>query len=253
MNETLLIGIDCAVQASKVGLAVGHTSDEGVRSLRLTKCNARNPPSTVALAALAETEAALLCLDAPLGWPQGLAPALDAHSAGQPIVGTANELFRRETDRFVYQELRKTPLDVGADRIARTAVAALELLGDLRDASARELPLSWTAADPTSQGAIEVYPAATLIAREIDAGGYKTSAGAAQRRAQILEQLGPVLQFASDTDRALAVKYVDCFDACLCALAGLDFLRGDCHAPPDRTVAEKEGWIWFPRKERVAP
>jgi hypothetical protein len=44
----------------------------------------------------------------------------------------ANAMFRRTTDLFIQQKLKKTPLDVGADRIARTAYAALAILGTLR-------------------------------------------------------------------------------------------------------------------------
>src|SRR5437016_7332440 len=41
-------------------------------------------------------------------------------------------MFRRVTDDVIYERLGKRPLDVGADRIARTAHAALRFLEELR-------------------------------------------------------------------------------------------------------------------------
>jgi hypothetical protein len=60
-------------------------------------------------------------IDAPLGWPKPLAETLIDHRAGLPIETPANAMFRRTTDLFIQRKLKKTPLDVGADRIARTA------------------------------------------------------------------------------------------------------------------------------------
>jgi hypothetical protein len=42
-----------------------------------------------------------------------------------PIETPANAMFRRTRDVFIPQKLKKTPLDVGANRIARSAYAAL--------------------------------------------------------------------------------------------------------------------------------
>jgi len=44
----------------------------------------------------------------------------------------SNAMFRRTTDLFIQTTLKKTPLDVGADRIARTAYATVAVLGNLR-------------------------------------------------------------------------------------------------------------------------
>ena len=77
----------------------------------------------------------LLAMDAPLGWPQDFGTVLANHSAGMPLQEKPNQFFRRETDRFVQRTLGKVPLDVGADRIARTALSALQLLGKLSEKS----------------------------------------------------------------------------------------------------------------------
>src|SRR5204862_1418897 len=74
---------------------------------------------------------AVLAIDAPLGWPVALARTLFTHRAGERLSSPANDMFRCTTDSFIQRELSKTPLDVGADRIARTAHAALRFLEDL--------------------------------------------------------------------------------------------------------------------------
>lgn len=56
---------------------------------------------------------------------------LPTHEAGKPIRVPKDQFFRRGTDRFIHQTLGQRPLDVGADRIGRTAHAALTLIQDL--------------------------------------------------------------------------------------------------------------------------
>jgi hypothetical protein len=69
---------------------------------------------------------------------------LDTHRAGAAIAISPDAMFRRATDLFIQRELKKTPLDVGADRIARTAYSVLRLLTDLRTKLAAPIPLAWT-------------------------------------------------------------------------------------------------------------
>jgi hypothetical protein len=51
---------------------------------------------------------ALIAIDAPLGWPKQLAETLINHRAGMPIETAANAMFRRTTDVFIQQKLKKT-------------------------------------------------------------------------------------------------------------------------------------------------
>jgi hypothetical protein len=125
---------------------------------------------------------ALIAIDAPLGWPKQLAETLINHRAGMPIETPANAMFRRTADVFIQQKLKKTPLDVGADRIARTAYAALAILGTLRVELGMPIPLAWAQADVSRVAAIEVYPAATLVAHRIWSIGYKKPAQTEKRR-----------------------------------------------------------------------
>jgi hypothetical protein len=102
--------------------------------------------------------------------------------------------------------------------------------------------LAWSAG--ASSGAIEVFPAATLISRGIPVGGYKgdSSAGRKARR-RILDRLRSELNSA--ISRELLVENDHLLDAALCVIAAADFARGEALAPPDRATAEREGWIWF--------
>lgn len=53
--------------------------------------------------------AALLALDAQLGWPQPIGPALIGHAAREQIAATTNPLFRRTTNDSAADQLGKRP------------------------------------------------------------------------------------------------------------------------------------------------
>ena len=188
-------------------------------------------------------------MDAPLGWPVPMADALSGHRAGQPLSGEANHFFRRTTDRFVHANLNKTPLDVGADRIARTAKAALSLLQHVREDSQQSIPLVWK--PRRESGAIEVYPAATLLSRGVRCTGYKGNEPKHRTaRKEILERL----QAEVDISATLFAKISendDLLDAVVCVLAGADFVREvaldprNLPHPKDLEEVKREGWIWF--------
>ena len=184
-------------------------------------------------------ERALLCIDAPLGWPAAMGAELAQHEAGGEIGTEANQLFRRETDRVIKARLGKTPLDVGADRIARTAHAALAILARIR----RQVPIqmAWRPEEAAAVRCIEVYPAATLIARGIATKGYKT-AEASGLRYDILRQLP--LSVSGDGVLERCGRSDDVLDAAVCVVAGQDFLNGNAEGPADDGLARKKGWIW---------
>src|SRR5688572_20352600 len=129
-----IIGLDCATVDAKVGLALGVLGEGGLEIQHATLCTRERAAATVVAGWLrdAQDDAVLIAIDAPLGWPKPLAETLINHSAGMQIETPANAIFRRTTDLFIQRTLKKTPLDVGADRIARTAYAALAILGNLR-------------------------------------------------------------------------------------------------------------------------
>jgi hypothetical protein len=169
----------------------------------------------------------------------------------------------------VRRYLGKQPLDVGADRIARTAVAALDLLDAVRRLSGRGFGVATRGVPPgfpsargvseaaggdAASAAVEVYPAGRLIAKggSAYARGYRSSDEASRaRRGQLLDDLAGELVFHTETGPA--IRDVDILDAILCVAAAVDFLSGICTPPEAIGVpheeADREGWIWLPLQD----
>ncbi|OPY18448.1 MAG: hypothetical protein A4E74_00581 [Syntrophus sp. PtaB.Bin075] len=227
-----LLGIDCATNPKKTGLALGELLGDVVRILRCTTGTRDETPAIIAANWLNDYDEALIALDAPLGWPQKMGGVLSDHRAGLPIQVEANQLFRRATDMEIKERLNKQPLEVGANLIARTAVAALEMLDQIRCITKRPIPLAWAPEETEHWRAIEVYPAATRIAHGApDVGGS-------------LEGLTNLLDCSAVLPALMQSK--DVADAAVCALAAADFIRGHATAPSNLKTALVEGWIWAP-------
>lgn len=242
-ESVLVIGVDCATDPRKVGLAAGIWDGQTCEIREMDAAGwERSPASWIAEQALRLRQCAcLLALDAPLGWPAGFGASLAGHSAGQEIEAEPADFFRRETDRFIARTVGRRPLDVGAERIARTALAALRLVAQVSRRLGTEIPLVWGPEIPCGLGAVEVYPAALLQTLGLPASRYKES-GQADAREEILEGLKPHLGLPGDTSRAL--EDADVLDALVCVMAGVDFLAGRAMPPGDLEMAKKEGWIW---------
>jgi predicted nuclease with RNAse H fold len=250
--RTRIIGVDYSTDDCKVGVALAASDDDGLRLQDVTIGGRGRSPRSIVQEWLTDSEdAVLIAIDAPLGWPRPLSTSLESHSAGSAIDTPADDMFRRATDMFIKDKI-KTPLDVGADKIARTAHAALRLLGELRDALGVAIPLAWNPADVTDHAVIEVYPASTLIAHGIPPSGHKPSRFSlpsykkkekVQQRREIVEALRKRMTIP-ERDAENLWSNDDMLDAAVCALAAQDFITGRAAAPPDRCRAEREGWIW---------
>ena len=225
-----LIGIDCATQPNKVGLALGELDGGRVRIKVCRTASPKERPEEIVAGWLQESGGALLALDAPLGWPLALQQALAGHQAGEAMAASAHALFRRQTDDNIHTRFGKRPLEVGANFISRTAVAALELLQKLRTSSGMAIPLAWSPMDVNPIAAIEVYPAATRLAH-----GSPGKGGS-------IEGLEPLLDLSA-LDGVLPAS-ADAIDALVCVLAAADFIRGRARPPLDLETARQEGWIW---------
>lgn len=239
-----IVGLDAASDRRRFGWAVAERDGRGARLVGqglLGKPGARWPAALHE--AVLDPAGVLLAIDAPLGWPRRMGATIAAHRAGAPIAVAKNDLFRRVTDDVVRTILRKQPLEVGADLIARAAMEALAVLDELRALSAKPLPLAWSPA-AARDAVIEVYPGATLAAHGVARSKYKdpTAPGA---RGPMMEAFAPRLAGL----KARIGEPSDIFDACLCIVCALDFLEGRCIAPDagQREAGETEGWIWFSR------
>jgi predicted RNase H-like nuclease len=239
----IVVGVDCATQEERTGLAYGVVDDQGLLALkRVTLGTAGESAAATVASWIGSATQYVVALSAPLGWPLPLGEALVHHRAGDPLEIEPEQLFRRETDRFMQAEIGKQPPDVGADRVARTARAALQLLRRIRAASQLALPLAWEPG--AASGVIEVHPAATLRSRNISATGYKVETPAGRKaRSAILERLRPELLTTVSSE--LLTENDDLLDAVVCTVAAADFARGDALPPLDRARAQREGWIWF--------
>lgn len=249
---TRVLGVDCATDPRNVGVAAADVTARGARVVAIAH-GLDEPALDAWLASHARGPRVLVALDAPLGWPAPLGEALAGHEAGAVLRGTRDALFQRDTDRVVHRLTRRRPLDVGADRIARCAHAALALLDRLRAATGAAIPLAWTPGSPDGAACVEVYPAGTLARRGWPASGYKGADGRAARAA-ILARLAGAITLTPQV-RATARVSDHALDALLCVLAGADFVRGDVIAPTpaELRVARREGWIWLgPRDENPA-
>ena len=238
-----IVGVDCATQEERTGLARAVLNDDGVLRLeRVTLGTAGESAAASVSQWIADSERFVLALSAPLGWPRTLGAALTSHTAGEPLAESREQLFRRHTDRMVHQALGQQPPEVGADRVARTALAALQLLASVRSLAPRPIPLAWSQGQES--GAIEVFPAATLIGHGVSGAGYKLNTQPGRKaRAALLTRLHKQLDVQSM--REVMIDDANLFDAAVCALAGADFARGLCVPPPDPERARKEGFIWF--------
>jgi hypothetical protein len=237
---TILIGVDCATVPERTGVAIGE-----LRGDRLSLTAVHAPERTldvdgIIATALASEGPAVLALDAPLGWPSALGDHLADHHAGKPIQATPAALFSRATDHAIRARLGKQPLEVGADRIARTAVAALALLDRLRGRTGRVLRVATAAAPDAEAIVIEVYPAALVAASGSRPRGQ--AAMTAAKTALIRDAFGPAVAAHATTMSTSP----DALDAALCVLAAADWVRGRALPPPPalRGAAEREGWIW---------
>lgn len=263
-SVTRVIGVDCATETKKVGVAVATVSGE---TFRVEELFPGEPPTseTVAHFVAPRVECArkagtpvLLALDAPLGWPQAMHRELAVHSAGRPLAAARQRMFSRYTDRFVYRRTGKKPLDIGANLIAKTAHWALELLEQVREATGEEIPMAWTQGPVRDVVAIEVYPALALRAlaknpeeKKRLGAGYKKSGKEGDRARQ---QIWDRLKFVPVTlprDQAPGTDHE--IDAVLCVQIANEFLRGRCEKPPEacpEDMVRREGWIWFSHESK---
>ncbi len=237
----LIVGLDAASQLENFGFALGRCEEGKVNVLAAGLLTGGvSVLHGFIKAHVVKSEPILVAIDAPLGWPVALGDMLKTHAAGKYIARKKDELFRRCTDEVIRGITRKAPMEVGADRIARAAHSALEVLHQLRAGLERELPVLWTVRGDLD-GVIEVYPGAMLKAMGISPNKYKEP-----HQVEAREQIAKALHAIAPRLGKYVSQKADIFDACLCLVAAADFLAGRCRAPTavELPFAEREGWIW---------
>ena len=254
-----IVGIDCAAAAERTGFAVAHF-EGGLLTVKECwvgkKGDAAGAQVERLVPVLQEARSTLLALDSPLGWPAALGPHLAVHQAGRPIRAEADALFRRLTDKVVRERIGKNPLEVAADRIARTARAALLVIGALEERLQVRIDLAWSPVIGEGVKAIEAYPAGTLRSYLL-ARGHGRADGTSTDRAKGLGGSGAGFSDKKGLLRFLARRGAlrmnvrsdladHRLDAVMCAVAARDFLLGESITPSELQMeaARKEGWIW---------
>ena len=238
-----ILGIDAAVDPRNTGFAVAGQRDASWCIQTLETGKRGMPLADAIMERLAPENPILLAIDAPLGWPAPLARGLSNHTAGALLPLDPSTGFARQTDRFVREKTGLKPLDVGADRIARTAAAALKLIEALRTRTGQRLPLFSSPAEAETGGLIEVYPAATLKQHGLPHRGYKKPHATRERMA-ITDGISSKVDLGSC--RQTCIDSDNCLDAVLCVLTAIDFMNGNC-CEPFSNLLPHEGWIWFPQ------
>lgn len=255
MSATLLIGVDYSTQADKVGLACGRLKGEALE-IEFAKCPGTHAAVKEQIIAWIEKEkkkkngAILLAIDAPLGWPKPLSESLCSHKAGDALSEpTTDRMFMRKTDWWVREVIGKTPLKVGADKIALQAHHALSFLDKLRSEHG-PIPLAWNPENVQGVSVIEVYPGATLKAFGFPYKGYKDEKKEAhvEARACIIRRLDNKMELCENVKNKMQ-ENSDILDAVVCVRAAADFVDENIplispEKSKDRELAEKEGWIW---------
>jgi hypothetical protein len=246
-GSVTIIGVDCATQSNKVGLALGSMSKGLLTIDKAMKLGKSGSIANVVSSWIREnsTTKTLIAMDSPLGWPIKLGEELIAHTAGSSLSTEAHQMFRRRTDFFIKEQANKQSLDVGADRIARTAHAALRLIDEIKEQVGMSIPLAWNSELRHPISVIEVYPAVTLKSCQLlPAMSYKKESNGA--REQIVDGLSEFMTLPAG-DKQSIIDDDDILDAVACVLAGSHFINNESVGPAtseDRALAEKEGWIW---------
>jgi predicted nuclease with RNAse H fold len=233
-NPITVVGVDCATKPSKVGMALGSFDGQHLTLVDAKVGSSSVKPVDVVATWIKGKAQSLICLDAPLGWPVRLREALHDHQAGATLNHSANDLFQRLTDKEICERLKKRPLEVGADRIARTSKSALDFLGELSISVGRSIELAWDQNPWQGVRAIEVYPAATRL-----------SWGLKHASSDVLAQH---CCFGGIDVNLLNNGHIN--DAVVCAIAGKEFLLHEAVRPSEeqKEIAMREGWIWAGRK-----
>jgi len=241
-----IVGVDCATVPSKVGLALAVYEKASLTIQQARVADSGVPVAEQIYSWLRGKSTVLLALDSPLGWPHALGDTLRSHCAGQSIKTNAAALFRRHTDEVVRTKLAKAPLEVGADRIARTAVSTLALLENIGRLAGKSIALAWAPWFGRGIRAIEVYPTGTLRSYErSDFAPTKDTVTSRKKRLLTHMEGSGRVRFGHVVRSRLQNDHI--LDAAVCAVAAMDFLEGLAIQPAGklgRELSRKEGRIW---------
>ena len=241
------VGVDLASQDKQTAIAeIAWTDSEA--ELAAVRLGASNDDIVGAA-----TDAAVLGIDCPVGWPRPFTDLLIAARAGKVPPDTAVDaagkqaLAFRRTDLAVHEATGRWPLSVSADRIAYPAMRCAGLLARL---AATGRPLRRSGIDSL---VAEAYPAAALRIWGLPIASYKaTGSTNSDSRANLVDALINRTGWLTWGDwRSLCLQSHDALDAVVCAIIAGAVQLGRTIGPTgdELGLAEEEGWIHLPDRE----
>jgi len=253
---TTSIGIDWATKPKGRG-AVILRSDDG----NIAVTDIRDPlvvTDSEAVRLATEEPAAVVAVDIPFGWPAEFASFVNAWSVvgqDQPVPESLDFRFRA-TDKAVKDKKRcgKTPMPVSADKFALGARLWAEIAREQGWAGRVDVDGSKAGSDPAP--IIEVYPGASLRCFGLKSEGYKGDKDKAKSlRVALVDKLVGMFKvsFVGSFKPASLARTDNELDAFVAALTGLAYLgklpNWKVEMPStegEKSLAPKEGWIFFP-------
>jgi predicted nuclease with RNAse H fold len=184
------------------------------------------------------SEADVIGIDAPFGWPEDFVSAVADWTAESWSKEGRNRFQFRTTDRAVRDQVKRWPLSVSTDRIALPAMRAMALL--------RRHGVT----DRSGDGQFfEVYPAGSLFCWNLRCRGYKRiDAECTGFRREILGELRAKLSWLDVSETY--VDSSDTLDALIASLTVRAAAQGLTSKPTtgQAVLARREGWIHLPKE-----
>lgn len=240
-----VLGIDIASQDAATAACVVEATNGVVRVAEIS------PVNTNASLKAAASSCAWVGIDAPFGWPVPFVTAVHGWMTRRQWPDTDDEKAEpwrdrktlRVTDAVVKQLLGHRPLSVSSDKIAYAAMRTVHLLGCMgAEPDGRG---GWITADRTR--VVEVYPAGTLRALDLDVSGYKRRANRAVRTGLAVRvgERWPEVELPADLGPLVESDHP--FDAWIAALTAWRAACAKTVLPqPGLDVVCAEGWIHLP-------
>lgn len=222
------LGIDLSSQPERTAACLiewGH--DRAVARAPVQPCDDEQLSALI-------TNATVVGIDAPFGWPADFVAAVADWPHEEWSVSLRDRMRFRRTDRMIRERLGMDPLSVSTDRIALPAMRAMSLL---RRFGVR---------DRSGDGRFfEVYPAAALVAWGLNRRGYKV-AESVKARQSLLLSIRERLPWLSVSEAY--AENSDTLDAFLASLSARICAQGRTltPSPADLPRAKTEGWIHIP-------
>lgn len=261
----LLIGLDFSTNPSKrKAYAISFLNKKYKRQCKLELSGLNNKDLSDRILGLSsEWNEIVLAIDSPMGWPVNMIQDLRDHKAGDKLLNNQllrrQDYFRRVTDHFIKERLKKTPFSVGADKIAAMAFDVLEIMGEIKS----EFQLDVGYGVDTRHKVIEVYPGATIVERLNNENtiGYKKNINIRDEMYNSFTKVYNRLNINDLFRKEEVLQTDDDFDAFICLLAAVDYNEGRlCSPQKGRIISNiiiekekilKEGWIWAILKDNA--